>query len=110
MDLPVGGHPGDRWTFLPLINLAFDVGTDLAGDVPGGRKVPVGLDARYVEGAPDTGRIGGAGLEVSYDEGATWQRVALTGDGASWRGTLRVPRDARYVSLRASARDDRAAR
>ncbi|MFV0136155.1 S8 family serine peptidase [Streptomyces sp. HMX87] len=101
--------PEDRWTFLPLINLAFDVDTDLAGDVRGGRKVPVGLGAEYVEGAPGTGRIGGAELEVSYDDGKSWRRVRLTGDGggAAWRGTLRVPREAEYVSLRASARDDR---
>ncbi|MGW0816029.1 S8 family serine peptidase [Streptomyces viridiviolaceus] len=100
--------PEDRWTYLPLINLSFDVDTDLAGDVRGGRKVPVGIGAEYVVGAPDTGSIGGGKLEVSYDDGESWQPVKLRdGDGASWRGTLTVPRDAEHVSLRASARDDR---
>ncbi|WP_395571526.1 S8 family serine peptidase [Streptomyces sp. BK79] len=101
--------PEDRWTYLPLINLSFDVGTDLAGEVRGGKKLRVGLGARYVAGAPDTGTIGGGTLEVSYDDGRTWQRVALRGGGeeASWHGTLSVPRDAGHVSLRASARDDR---
>ncbi|GHB34405.1 peptidase [Streptomyces viridiviolaceus] len=100
--------PEDRWTYLPLINLSFDIDTDLAGDVRGGRKMPVGIGAEYVVGAPDTGTIGGGKLEVSYDDGESWQPVKLRdGDGASWRGTLTVPRDAEHVSLRASARDDR---
>ncbi|MBD0417657.1 S8 family serine peptidase [Streptomyces sp. TRM S81-3] len=100
--------PEDRWTFLPLLNLSFDVDTDLAGEVRGGRQVPVGIGAEYVVGAPDTGTIGGGKLDVSYDGGESWQPVKLRdGDGASWRGTLSVPRGAEHVSLRASARDDR---
>ncbi|KFG75687.1 S8 family serine peptidase [Streptomyces mutabilis] len=101
--------PQNRWTYLPLINLSFDVDTDLAGKVRGGKKLRVGIGAEYVAGAPDTGTIGGGELEVSYDAGKTWQDVRLRGgDGeASWSGTLSVPRDAGHVSLRASARDDR---
>ncbi|MGI5395068.1 S8 family serine peptidase [Streptomyces sp. CA-251251] len=101
--------PEDRWTRLPLINLSFDVDTDLAGEVSGGKKVRIGLGAEYVAGAPDTGRLGGGKLEASYDGGKSWQRVSLRGgDGpASWQGTLSVPRHAEHVSLRASARDDR---
>jgi subtilisin family serine protease len=101
--------PDDRWTFLPLINLSFDVDTDLAGKVRGGKKLRVGLGAAHVAGAPDTGTIGGGRLEVSYDDGKTWQRVGLRGGAgeASWHGTLSVPRDAEHVSLRAFARDAR---
>ncbi|MFJ6082454.1 S8 family serine peptidase [Streptomyces sp. NPDC092369] len=95
--------PDDRWTFLPLINLAFDVDTDLAGDVRGGARLPVGIRAEYVKGAPDTGTIGGERLEVSYDDGTSWRAVRLSGAG---RGTLTVPRDASYISLRAAASDD----
>jgi hypothetical protein len=93
---------------LPLINLGFDVPTDLGGRVREGR-VPVRLFAAYVRGASGTGTPGGGTLEVSYDEGESWREVPLTGDGgpAAWRGTLRVPEGAAYVSLRASARDDR---
>ncbi|MGW2785210.1 S8 family serine peptidase [Streptomyces populi] len=99
--------PEDHLTFLPLINLGYDLGTDLAGDVRRGR-VPVGIHAEYVKGAPDTGTITGGGLEVSYDDGTTWKTVPLTGEGeARWKGTLDVPREARFVSLRAFAHDDR---
>ncbi|MFI0236222.1 S8 family serine peptidase [Streptomyces sp. NPDC016845] len=99
--------PGDRWTYLPLINLGFDIDTDLAGDVRGGSRVPVGIFGEYVKDAAGTGTIGGGRLEVSYDDGKTWRPVGLSGRGASWKGSLSVPRQAEYVSLRASAEDDR---
>ncbi|MFK4064468.1 S8 family serine peptidase [Streptomyces sp. NPDC029674] len=103
--------PAGRKTFLPLLNLGFDVDTSLAGDVRGGRTVPVGIFAEYVEGAADTGTIGRGKLAVSYDEGATWRNVALesvrSGGKASWEGKLKIPGDAGSVSLRASAGDDR---
>ncbi|MFE6283647.1 S8 family serine peptidase [Streptomyces sp. NPDC057877] len=97
-------------TYLPLINLAFDVRTDMTGAVRAGARLPVGLAAEHVRGAPHTGTIGGGTLEVSYDDGTSWRKVELVsaGPGASWRGVLRVPEDgASYVALRASARDDR---
>ncbi|GHD29981.1 S8 family serine peptidase [Streptomyces galbus] len=99
--------PEDHWTYLPLINLSFAVDTDLAGDVRGGSRVPVGLGARYVAGAAGTGTPGGGTLAVSYDDGATWRPVPLTGGAGTWHGTLAVPRGAASVSLRASAHDDR---
>ncbi|MEV5610546.1 S8 family serine peptidase [Streptomyces sp. NPDC052225] len=100
---------GDASVFLPLINLGFDVDTDLAGDVRAGSRIPVGLYARYVADAVGTGTIGGGSLQVSYDDGATWSKVALSGDRTSWTGTLDVPRGAKSVSLRASAKDDKGA-
>ncbi|MFB6710938.1 MULTISPECIES: S8 family serine peptidase [unclassified Streptomyces] len=100
--------PADRWTYLPMINLGFDLDTDLVGDVRGGSRVPVRIYAEYVKGAPDTGVLGGGSLEVSYDEGVSWTNVALhSSHGASWNGELRVPSGAKSVSLRAGASDDR---
>ncbi|AIR98248.1 S8 family serine peptidase [Streptomyces glaucescens] len=101
------GTPEDRRTVLPLINLGFGLGTDLAGTVPEGR-LPVRVHAEYVRGAAGTGTLGGGTLDVSYDEGVTWREVPLGEAGpAAWRGTLHVPEGAASVSLRASARDDR---
>ncbi|WP_409057538.1 S8 family serine peptidase [Streptomyces sp. SYP-A7185] len=104
----------DRSTFLPLLNLGFDVDTDLAGEVRGGRALEVGISSEYVKGAQDTGTIGGGKLEVSYDDGKSWTGVKLGKDGgkdrggaAAWSGRLKVPGSAEFVSLRASARDDR---
>ncbi len=102
------GPAADNEThFLPMLNLGFDVDTDLAGDVRGGRLVPVGIFAEYVKGATGTGRIGSGALEVSYDEGKTWKSAKLLDtEGASWKTLLAIPRDAKFVSLRASVKDD----
>ncbi|MBC9712673.1 S8 family serine peptidase [Streptomyces sp. TRM66268-LWL] len=103
-----GPTPEDRYTYLPMLNLGFDVDTDLAGNVRGGGLVPVGIFAEYIKGAVDTGRIGKGSLEVSYDDGKSWKTVKLSdGAGASWKTLLAVPRDAAFVSLRASVVDDR---
>ncbi|WP_328496536.1 S8 family serine peptidase [Streptomyces sp. NBC_00414] len=125
--------PADRWTTLPLLNLGFDIDTDLAGEVRGGSRLPIGISASYVAGAgersdpgargtarpatvdpqptPDNrspGTLGRTSLEVSYDDGRSWRTVRLSSAGeAAWQGTLSPPRDARHVSLRASAADDR---
>lgn len=102
--------PADRWTYLPMLNLGFDVDTDLHGDVRAGKRLDLGIFSEYVKGAPDTGRITGSTLEVSFDDGATWTSVELDGvrgRSAVWAGSVRVPDDAQYISVRASAADDR---
>jgi subtilisin family serine protease len=96
----------DDQVYLPMINLGFDLGTDLAGTVRAGSRLPVGIFAEYVKGATGTGTIGGGKLSVSYDDGATWSDVDL---GGGWKGELRIPADAASVSLRASASDDKGA-
>ncbi|MFJ9161315.1 S8 family serine peptidase [Streptomyces griseoviridis] len=117
--------PADRWTVLPLLNLAFDLGTDRTGAVRAGAGLPVALRAEPVPGATGTvdggtvasgtvdggtaatGTVDGGRLDVSYDGGTSWRPVALSGRRGVWRGELRVPDTAGSVSLRASAHDDR---
>ncbi|MEE1808130.1 S8 family serine peptidase [Streptomyces sp. BE133] len=102
--------PADRYTYLPMLNLGFDVDTDLHGDVRAGERLDFGIFSEYVKGAPDTGRITGSTLEVSFDDGATWASVGLDGvrgKSAAWAGSVRVPDDAQYISVRASAADDK---
>ncbi|MFI1400432.1 S8 family serine peptidase [Streptomyces sp. NPDC020681] len=101
--------PDDQETFLPLLNLGFDVDTDLNGNVRAGKKLDVGIFSEYVKGAAGTGTITGAALEVSYDDGKTWSKVRLDGvrgKSAAWEASLWVPKGADHLSLRASATDD----
>ncbi|MEU0394782.1 S8 family serine peptidase [Streptomyces sp. NPDC006208] len=102
--------PADRMTFLPMLNLGFDVDTDLHGDVRAGSRLELGIFSEYVKGAASTGKITGGALEVSFDDGTTWTKVELDGvrgRSAAWEGSVRVPAGARYISLRASAADDK---
>ncbi|PSM41176.1 peptidase S8 [Streptomyces dioscori] len=129
--------PADRWTTLPLINLGFDITTDLTGNVRAGSRLPISISASHVAGATATGAdpgppgargtarpahdnphpttdnpspstFGRPSLEISYDDGRSWRTVGVSRAGAhTWQGTLTVPRGTPYVSLRASAADDR---
>ena len=45
-------------------------------------------------------------VDVSYDDGATWQSAAVTGSGSHRTVTVHHPANARFVALRASAVDD----
>jgi hypothetical protein len=44
-------------------------------------------------------------VEVSYDDGASWQQAFLVKAGSGWLAQLFHPRDADFVSLRAAATD-----
>ncbi|MEV0094982.1 S8 family serine peptidase [Streptomyces sp. NPDC050738] len=98
--------PDDRLTYLPMINLGFDVDTALDGSVRAGKRLPIGINAQYIKGASGTGTINTGALAVSYDQGKTWIPVDLAKKGTSWTGSLSVPRGAQTVSLRASVRDN----
>jgi hypothetical protein len=77
------------------------VDTDAAGRAD--RHADLTVTASPMEGT--TAAIGKVSLEVSYDDGATWQRPDLRHNGAGWRTALRAPRTAGFVSLRVTARD-----
>ncbi|MEV8225781.1 S8 family serine peptidase [Streptomyces sp. NPDC079167] len=98
--LPEGTQQAD----IPLLQLDYDVETDLAGDVKAGRKTEVGLTAgtqAWLDGAVKATK---ASLSVSYDEGATWDEVALRrGSAGEWTAKFRTPKHADSVSLKARA-------
>ncbi|MFD3457528.1 S8 family serine peptidase [Streptomyces sp. NPDC058691] len=96
---------------LPLIQLDYAVDTDDQGRAD--------RDARFTvtpshltspeagQQLPPTSAIGKVGLEVSYDDGATWHTAPLKHIGDGWRARLDAPRQASYVTIRATASDDR---
>ncbi|MEV2243010.1 S8 family serine peptidase [Streptomyces sp. NPDC049970] len=97
--LPEGTEQAD----IPLLQLDYDVDTDLAGDVRAGRPVEVGVESgtqAWLDGAVKADK---ASLSVSYDEGGTWSAVELRkGASGKWTAKLRTPaRGASSVSLKA---------
>ncbi|MFI2779527.1 S8 family serine peptidase [Streptomyces sp. ALB3] len=97
--LPEGTPQAD----IPLLQLAYDVDTDLAGDVKAGRQVEVGIESgtqAWLEGAVKATK---ASLGVSYDEGRTWSAVQLRkGASGEWTAKLRTPaKGTSSVSLKA---------
>ncbi|MEU7969689.1 S8 family serine peptidase [Streptomyces sp. NPDC049097] len=110
---PYSTHTLTEWDFtsavtgsesavsLPLIQLDYGVDTDKAGRAD--RHARLSVTASHLPGTKAS--IARPTLDVSYDDGATWQRAALSGQGDGWRTALRAPGSAGFVSLRVTARD-----
>ncbi|WP_327113073.1 S8 family serine peptidase [Streptomyces sp. NBC_01341] len=99
--LPEGTEQAD----IPLLQLDYDVDTDLAGDVRAGTWVKVGLESgtqAWLDGAV---KATGAALSVSYDEGGNWNAVELRrSSSGEWTAKLRTPaKGASSVSLKVRA-------
>ncbi|MFJ7933273.1 S8 family serine peptidase [Sporosarcina sp. NPDC096371] len=92
---------------LPMISLDYKVDTDMLGKAPAGDTITLGLSASQIDGAVGKGKMEGAALEVSYNEGETWEKVDVVREGTGWTADIPNPRKSgTYVSLRASAWDD----
>ncbi|MFJ1967216.1 S8 family serine peptidase [Streptomyces sp. NPDC087903] len=106
-----------EWTFMSdtvdsdffepfsVLNLNYRLESDLHGDIRAGttQKLaikPVSMDGGTVPGTVDTVK-----LEVSYDDGATWQKVTLTKGADGYRtGSFRTAKKSGgFLSVRASA-------
>lgn len=110
---PYSTHTLTEWNFtsaatgadaaesLPLIQLDYGVDTDKAGRAD--RRAELTVAASHLPGT--TASIRKPSLEVSYDDGATWQRSELNRQGDAWRTALKAPKSADFVTLRVTARD-----
>lgn len=98
----------DATTPLPVLSVDYDLDVDQANSAPVSSALHVGLGLRYPKGMAGP-RITEAKLWASYDDGATWQQVAVTAAGdAAFTGTIKNPAAAKaggFVSLRAQAVD-----
>ncbi|MFI8763369.1 S8 family peptidase [Streptomyces sp. NPDC053792] len=110
-----------EWTFMsdtvdsdffepfPVLNLDYKLESDLHGDVKANATQEIGLKPVSMGGGGTVpGAITTVKLDVSYDDGATWQKVTLTkGAEGSWTGAFRTAKKpGGFVSLRASAGTD----
>jgi hypothetical protein len=114
---PLSSRVSGVWTFesehvegeapkhLPLMSVSFEPRLNERGQAPrsGSFEVPV-LVRQVGKLEPIAARS--LDIDVSYDDGATWQRVPTHRRDKKWIAALKHPEQAEFVSLRASARDD----
>ncbi|MCP2325438.1 subtilisin family serine protease [Hamadaea flava] len=93
---------------LALLELNYLAQTDLRGNLPAGARQPIALTAgpQAGGGGDAVGKVTSVTLEVSYDDGATWQKVSLRLESGKWAGELRLPRQTGFASVRATAVTD----
>lgn len=96
------GEPGAT-AVLPLIQLDYKVDTDIAGKAH--RNAELVVTPSHLPGGPSSKTIDTLTLDISYDDGTTWQKATLTHRGDGWETMLHAPADAAYATLRASAHD-----
>ncbi|MFD9048446.1 S8 family peptidase [Streptomyces zaomyceticus] len=109
-----------EWTFMSgtvdsdffepfsVLNLDYRLETDLHGDVKAGTTQKITLKPVSMDLGTVPGTVTGVTLDVSYDDGADWQKVTLAkrADG-TWTGSFKTARrPGGFVSLRASAGTD----
>jgi len=99
------GHvAGEEPATLPLLAVRYAPNLDDDNATQAGRKFRFPV---YVQrnGAETPGSVNTPKVEVSYDDGTTWQQVRLDRQGAQWQATVDHPRGAEFVSLRSIVSD-----
>jgi subtilisin family serine protease len=101
------GKGEDFRTLLPFYSLDYKVETDMNGDALAAPSTNLELSVTKLDGVAGYGKVEGATLEVSFNEGESWKKVQLerTADN-TWIAKINNPKNAKYVSLRAAAWDD----
>jgi subtilisin family serine protease len=89
---------------LPLLAVRFAPNLDSHNTAPAGRPFTVPV---YVQrnGTSEVGQVGIPSVEVSYDDGASWQPATVDRHRGQWKATVVHPRGAEFVSLRSSIAD-----
>ncbi|MFC3890986.1 S8 family serine peptidase [Lentzea rhizosphaerae] len=90
-------------TPLPLLSIGFDPDLDLTNHAPRNALFPVPLRVDRQPGAQG-GKAEPKQVEVSHDDGQTWQRVPVLRVSGTWMAVIRNPASG-FVSLRANAAD-----
>ncbi|WP_199035017.1 hypothetical protein [Glycomyces salinus] len=88
---------------LPVIAVETD-GVD-GGFTEAGDDVDVELSLAAAEYLPEV-EAEEMALQVSFDDGLTWEEIELDCDGGAFTGEIEHPDDAEYVSVRMTALDD----
>ncbi|HEU4421765.1 MAG TPA: S8 family serine peptidase, partial [Pilimelia sp.] len=99
------GHvSGDLPKRLPVSSVRFTAPVDANNTAPAGKTItiPVTVDRQAGSAAKPVKTLS---VEVSFDDGKTWQKVKLTPQGSAWKMQIAHPDQAGFVSLRATSTD-----
>jgi subtilisin family serine protease len=91
----------DEGKALPMLTARFDPAVDLRNRAPGAQSFSF---PAYVARQDGTARVTSLAVDVSYDDGRTWQPAGVVRDGDHWTVSVRHPRTS-YASLRARTAD-----
>lgn len=89
---------------LPILGIKFTPRLDDHNRAPSGRRFTIPVHVGRQDGAT-YGILNDLSVEVSHDDGATWQQVSLRGSGDDRLADVHHTRRPGFVSLRASASD-----
>lgn len=109
--------PHTEWTFtsdtvdsdsfepFSVLNLDYRLESDLHGDIKANGTQKIALKPVSMGGGTVPGKVTRVKLDVSYDDGATWQKVTLAkGADGYWTGSFRTAKKpGGFLSVRASA-------
>lgn len=99
-------RPSEGQEVLPLLMVDYDLGLDAFNTLPAGEPTEIFLSVSHQPGAT-VSAIETPTLKASYDEGGTWQPVALEAEGpGGYSATLTPDEEATTLSLRTSIADE----
>jgi hypothetical protein len=100
-------NESDIFEPMALMQLNYSLPTDLRGNVRAGSTQQFSITPLAGLGTSGIGNVTSVSLEVSYDDGATWQPVSLTNAKGKWSADLKLNGPAGgFMSLRAAASTD----
>ncbi|MFD6552818.1 S8 family serine peptidase [Streptomyces sp. NPDC058398] len=104
-----GTVDSDFFEPFPVLNLDYRMESDLHGDVRAHETQRIALKPVSMGLGTVPGKVTTVKLDVSYDDGSTWQKVTLAkGADGYWKGSFRTARKpGGFISVRASAGTDR---
>ena len=101
------GKGEDYDTLLPFYSLDYKVETDMNGNALAAPSTTLELSVAKLDDVAGYGKLEGAKLDVSFNDGESWKAVKLERKADDrWIATINNPKNKNYVSLRASAWDD----
>ncbi len=99
------GHVnGDNWVSLPVAAVRFAPKLDSGNAAAANRSFDIPVTVEYQQGVSGL-RVKQLTVEVSYDDGQTWRAASVRAGKQGWVATVKHPKGAGYVSLRAKATD-----